>query len=241
MKSVSALALLSVLLAVPAAAQTAPATPTALAAAQPTTLQISATAEVKAAPDMATISAGVMTDDKNASTALSKNAQRMNEVLGALKAAGIEAKDIRTTGLTVNPQYIYADGQAPKVSGYQASNNVDVLIHKLDQLGSVIDALVAKGANQISGPNFGIDAPDALLDGARAEAISKARAHAEIYAKAAGLRIRRIQSISEGDISQPRPPMPMMRMMAAADSATPVAQGQLELAVSVTVTFELEQ
>lgn len=230
------LALMTVLAAAPALAQEAsPAQP------MPATLQVTATAEVKGAPDIATISAGVVTMAPSASEALSQNAKQMSAVFDALKKAGVEVQDMQTSGISVNPQMDYRENQSPKVTGYQAINNVTVIVRKLDGLGSVLDTLVGQGANQISGPTFAIDNPEPLLDVARAEAIGKARARADLYAKAAGVTIKRILNISEGQGTMPPPPMPMMRAMAMEAASTPVAQGQVQLATSITVTFELAQ
>lgn len=209
-------------------------------ALKPATLEVVAAADVKAAPDMATISTGVMTQGTTAATALSANASAMNKLFAALKALGIPAADIQTSGLNVNPQYVYRDNEAPHVTGYQAINTLSVRLTRLDTVGSVIDTLVKEGSNQISGPTFGIDKPDPLLDNARREAVGKARARAALLAEAAGLKLGRILSISETAAASP-PPMPMMRMAAMADGAasSPVAAGQLSLSASVTMVFEL--
>lgn len=225
------------LVSAPALAQEAPP----LAVPKTTTLEISASADISAAPDMATIGAGVMTQAPTAAEALSKNAAAMNKLFAALKALGIDAKDIQTSGLSVNPQFVYRENQAPTVTSYQASNNVNVHLTKLDTVGSVIDALVKQGANQISGPTFGIDKPDPLLDNARKEAITKARARAELLAGAAGLHVGRIVSITESASEDVPAPRPMMRTMAMAASAppTPVSEGELSLTANVTMVFEL--
>lgn len=208
---------------------------------KPATLEITASADVVAAPDVATISSGVMSSATTAAAALSQNAEAMSKVLAALKAFGIPAGDIQTSGLSVSPQYVYAQNEPPTVSGYQASNNVSIRLTKLDTVGSVIDTLVSVGANQINGPTFGIDKPDPLLDNARTEAIAKARARAALMADAAGLKLGRIVSISENASGGFQPPAPMMRMsaMAAEAASTPVAAGQMSLTATVSIVFEL--
>jgi uncharacterized protein len=207
----------------------------------PQTLNISATAEVRAVPDTAMISAGVVTQNPTAKAAMQANATRMSAVMDAIKAAGIDAKDIQTTGINLQPQYRYAENQPPVVTSYQASNNVNVRIRKIDGVGPVMDALVAKGANQINGPTFTLANEEAALDQARKEAVARARKRAELYADAAGLRVKRILSISEG--SSIAPPMPMMRAMAMeskqAMADTPVAPGETSLSVTVNMMFEL--
>ncbi|WP_404712037.1 SIMPL domain-containing protein [Sphingomonas sp. MMS24-J13] len=216
------------------------ATP-AFAAPEPvitgTRLDISATGSVDRAPDVATIGAGVVTQSSSASSALADNAKRMTATIATLKRAGVADRDIQTASLSLQPQYRYADNQPPVLTGYQASNRVSVRLRDLAKAGSVIDALVASGANQLDGPSFGVDKPEAALDEARIQALATAKARADLYAKAAGLHVKRIVQIAENDVSTPviRP----MAMMAKRD-ATPMAAGEQTLAVNLAVTFELE-
>jgi uncharacterized protein len=232
-----------VLFASPAFAQSVPAASCCPAPMQPTTLSLSAESNVKQAPDIATISAGVLTQSRSAKAAMDENAKRMTAVFAALKAAGITDRDMQTSGVNLQPQYVYEPNQRPRITGYQVTNTVNVKVRRLDALGPVLDALVAQGANQIDGPNFGLDNPEGALDAARAEAMSKAMRRAELYAKAAGMRVKRVVSISESGGYQP----PMPRMMAmraeamAADAATPVAPGEVTLNAQVSVVFELEK
>lgn len=217
----------------------------ALAQAAPATLTLSAEAEVQAAPDIADIGAGVVTQAADAQAALAANSAQMTRVVAALKKAGIADRDIQTSGLNLQPQYRYEQNQPPALIGFQASNRVQVTLRDLKGSGKVIDTLVQEGANQIDGPTFRIDKPEPLLDKARAEAVRKARARAQLYAEAAGLKVKRITSISEG--YQQRPPVPMPRMassdaitVSGARAAPPVAPGEVGLVATVTMTFDLE-
>jgi uncharacterized protein YggE len=204
-----------------------------------TRLDISATGESHRIPDIATISAGVVTQASSAARALGDNATRMTATIAALRKAGVEARDIQTQSIRLSPQYRYENNQPPVLTGYQASNNVSVRFRDIARAGAVLDALVAAGANQIDGPNFSIDHPEAALDEARTEAVAKARARAELYARAAGLRVGRIVRISEsGGDGVPVRPMPMMAM--AKRDATPIAAGEEALSVTLQVTFELQ-
>jgi hypothetical protein len=196
---------------------------------------------VKAAPDIADIGAGVVTQAAEAQAALAANSAQMTRVVAALRKAGIADRDIQTTGLSLQPQYRYEQNQAPILTGFQAANRVQVTLRDTKGAGRVIDTLVKEGANQIDGPNFRVSTPEPLLDKARAEAVKKARARAELYAQAAGLKVVRITSISEG--FEQRPPMPMARMVASdamAAAAPPVSPGEVGLSASVTMAFELE-
>ena len=206
-----------------------------------TLLSVSAQAEATRVPDVATISAGVVTQAADANAAMRANADQMATVMAAIRKAGIAERDIQTAGISVHPQYRYAENQPPTITGYQASNTVNLKVRDIGDLGGVLDALVASGANQVNGPSFEIDEPEAAYDEARLAALEKAKARAETYAKAMGLRVRRVVSISEGGGFQP--PMPMMRMQAmdavAARAETSVSPGETTLSVNLDVVFEL--
>lgn len=206
-----------------------------------TLLSVSAQAEAKRVLDVATISTGVITQAADANAAMRANAEQMAKVVAAIKAAGIADRDVQTTGISIHPQYRYAENQPPAITGYQASNTVSLKVRDIAKLGKVLDTLVAQGANQINGPSFEVDKPDEAYDEARIGALKKAQARAETYARAMGLRVRRVVSISEGGGFQP--PIPMMRMQAmdamAAKAETSVSPGESTLAVSLDVVFEL--
>ncbi|UYB50970.1 SIMPL domain-containing protein [Xanthomonas sp. AM6] len=204
-----------------------------------TLLNIAAQAEAKHAPDVATLSAGVVTQAVDSAAAMRQNAEQMTKVLAAVRAAGIADKDVQTSGISLSPQYKYAENQAPQIIGYQASNSVNLKVRDIAKLGKVLDALAAQGANQINGPTFEIDDPEPLYDQARVDALKKAQARAQTYAKSLGLRVRRIVSISEGGGGGVRP-VPMMRAMAMkAEMDTPVAAGESSVSVNLDVVFEL--
>ncbi|CAM4400915.1 SIMPL domain-containing protein [Stenotrophomonas indicatrix] len=218
-----------------------PSSPSIAAAAEGTLLNISANAEATRVPDVATLSAGVVTQAADGNSAMRQNAQQMDKVLAAIKAAGIAERDVQTSGVSLNPQYRYADNEAPKITGYQASNTVSLKVRDIAKLGKVLDVLAAQGANQINGPQFEIDQPEPVYDEARLAALKKAQARAQTYAKSLGLQVRRIVSISENAGGGFRP-MPMMRAQAAGmamDKATPVAPGESTVSVNLDVVFEL--
>ncbi len=207
-----------------------------------TRLDISASGEVTRVPDLAIISAGVQTLQSTASGAIEENATRMERVRAALKRAGIADKDIQTSSINLNPEYRYAENQPPKLTGYRASNNVNVKFRDLKRTGAILDALVAEGANQISGPSLTIDKPESAYDEARIRAIAAGQARAELYARALGKRVVRLLSVSESGGYSP-PPMPYARdmAMAAGQSAkTEIDPGTQQLQVSVSMSFELQ-
>lgn len=222
-------------LAMTASAQTPPT-----AANDGTLLSVSAEAQATRVPDIATISSGVVTQAADANSALRANAEQMSKVMAAVKAAGIAERDVQTTGIGVYPQYRYAENQPPAITGYQATNTVSLKIRDLTKLGKVLDALVASGSNQINGPSFEIDEPEAAYDEARRNALKKAEARAEMYAKTLGLRVRRIASISEGGGFNQSGPMPMMMKAGMAEARdTQISPGETSLSVNLNVVFEL--
>jgi uncharacterized protein len=204
-----------------------------------TLLTVVAEGRVARAPDLADIGGGVVSDAPTAQAAMADNARAMAAVLAAVRRAGVADRDIQTRGVSLQPQYRYDQNQPPALTGYQASNTISIRVRKLADAGRLLDTLVAAGANQLSGPDFRVEAADAALDEARAAAVAMARARALLYARAAGLTVKRIVSLAEAPGSEPGP-RPMMMAKAAMADATPVVPGEVALAVSVTVQFELQ-
>ena len=206
-----------------------------------TRLDVTATGEVTRVPDLATISAGVVTRAPTASGAIQQAAARMARVRQALKQAGIADRDIQTSNISLNPDYVYANNEPPKLNGYSAANQLMVRFRDIASSGKILDALVAEGANQISGPNLSIDKPEAALDEARAKAVATGRARADLYARALGMRVVKVVSMSESGGYAPPPPMPPMVMAARGErDQTAVDPGEQKLQVSVSMTFELQ-
>lgn len=199
--------------------------------------------EVKAVPDLASVSMGVMTSGKTAKDALAANSKAMNELMAVLKKAGIEQKDIATSSFFVGPRYDYGQGgsQPPKLAGYDVSNMVTVTVRKIEAMGVVLDAAAGAGTNQIQGISFTVSKPETMLDEARKEAVAEARRKAEIYAAAGGFSLGQIVSLNEGVGYQP--PVPMMAKTMAADAAgapPPISQGEQALAIDVNVVWEIK-
>ncbi|QDH71848.1 SIMPL domain-containing protein [Marilutibacter alkalisoli] len=218
-------------------AQSMPAT----VASDGTLLSVSAQAEAKRVPDIATLSTGVVTQADDANAAMRANADQMERVMAAIRKAGIAERDIQTSGVNLYPQYRHDNDRAPTITGYQASNTVSITVRDIGKLGRVMDALVAAGANQVHGPSFDVDDKESAFDEARRAAVEKARGRAEMYAKTLGMKVRRIVSISEGGggFGPPRP-MPMMAMARAEKAAdTSISPGESTLSVNLDIVFEL--
>lgn len=206
-----------------------------------TRLEVSATGEATRVPDLAIISAGVVTRQTTATAAIQENATRMERVLAALKRAGIEERDVQTSSINLNPEYRYQDNRAPQLVGYSASNQVSIRFRDIRNTGKILDALVAEGANQINGPTLTIDKPEAALDEARLKALANGRARADVYARALGRRVARIVSISESGGGSPvPPPMPMMMEARAQGADSKILPGEQKLQVTLSIVFDLQ-
>lgn len=210
------------------------------------TISIGGIGEVTASPDTAFVNSGVTSQGATAREALDSNTKAMGELIETLKAAGIEARDIQTSGFSVNPNYVYSDARdangyqlPPKINGYQVFNNVNVRVRELAKLGSVLDKAVTVGANTINGVTFSVADPSKLYDEARKAAFADAKAKAELYAGAAGEELGSIRNINESQ-GMSQPPQPYM-MKAVADSAgasVPIEGGELSYSINVQVTWD---
>jgi uncharacterized protein len=205
----------------------------------PPAITVSGEATISVAPDLAQVEAGVTSDAKTAREASEANNAAMGKLLMALKAAGIDARDIQTSRLSLQPQSAPNRSTTNAIVGYRASNQVTVRLRDVTKVASTIDLLVGAGANDIGGINFMVSQASKLLDDAREQAVADARRKADIYAKAAGVTVGAPFSISEEGA-----PGPVFRgkMMAAAPMATtPVAQGEQTLSVTVSVSWAIKQ
>jgi uncharacterized protein YggE len=211
------------------------------------TITIDGLGEVSATPDTAFINSGVTTQGATAREALDANTKAMADLIAALKDAGIEQRDIQTSGFSVNPNYVYSDARddkgyslPPKITGYQVSNTVTVKVRKIAELGTILDKSVTVGANTINGVNFAVEDTKELLNEARKAAFADARAKGELYATLAGSALEEIVSISESQGYNVAPPTPMFaRADSAAAAPVPVEAGEMSFTVNVSVQWEL--
>lgn len=206
---------------------------------EPRTLAMTGHGEVRSAPDQVDITAGVTTNAATAAAALSANTARMKTVFAAIQKLGVAERNIQTSNFSVSPQYSNgANNEAPRLTGYQVSNSVSVRLDDVGKLGAALDALVAAGANQMNGIGFSIHDPSPMLKTAREQAVADARARAETYARAAGVTLGPILSISEGGSDVPRP-MPKVMYMARAAAPVPVAAGEESVSADVSIVWEI--
>ena len=206
------------------------------------TLTVTGEGRATAIPDMARFSTGVVSDGKTAREALDANSTAVANMITALKGAGIEARDIATSGFSVQPQYAPPkkdSTEPPRVTGYQVQNTVSVRLRDLARLGDLLDKMVTSGANQIGGIAFDIAEPAKLEDKARVAAVEDARHQAELIAQASGVRLVRIVTVTGNGGMRPMGRAMAAPMLMKADSV-PVEAGETEVQASVSVTYEIE-
>ena len=262
MKSLFAFTCLAAI-ATSATAQTTPSVQISPLGPTSALLSLSAEGRSNRTPDLAVFSAGVVTNGVTAAEALGANSRQMDRVVAALKRSGIADRDIQTSAISLSPRWNNPEAEAqriaretrqpyvpateaPRIIGYEARNSVQVRVRRLGEMGKIIDTLVAAGANEVNGPSFTLDDQSGALDEARTEAVAVGKERAEIYARAAGMRVIRLLSMSEGGgyypVQQvfvtaraergggPPPPPP---------PPAPVSPGELTLGVSLSMQFEI--
>jgi hypothetical protein len=224
-------------LPLPALAQQAPDTPRVI---------VTGEGEATVRPDMAIVSLSVMREAETARAALDANNEAMSAVIASLKQAGIEERDIQTSGLSIQPRWDYQpreDGsQTARLVAYQVTNSLTIRVRDLTQVGAVIDNSVSLGVNQGGSISFTNQDPDAVIDQARRAAVEDATRRARTLADAANVELGAILEITEQ--ANTPPPMPLdaraMRMEAA-DASVPVEAGENSYSINVTMTFRLGQ
>ncbi len=203
------------------------------------TVTVSAAGSVAATPDIARISTGVVTEGQTARAALDANNKAMSALLDGLKRLGIEARDIQTTHVGVEPRHQHhQDGRPPQIVGYRVINQVQITQRTIARLGETIDTSISLGANQLGGIDFEVSSAETLKDEARRQAEANARRRAELYATAAGASLDRVLTISESPMA-PGPRSLQSTRMAMAD-AVPVEAGEQSLSVTIHVTWGLK-
>ncbi|WP_319775462.1 SIMPL domain-containing protein [Breoghania sp.] len=212
------------------------------------TMSLNGYGEVTATPDMAMVTSGVVSQADTARDALTANTKAMTALIDQIKKAGIEARDIQTSGFSISPRYaqkrLPKDGswqEERKIVGYQVNNGVSVRVRDLKGLGALLDAMVSEGANRIGGINFIVSDANKRLDEARTAAVEDVQGKAKLYAEAAGVKLGRILSISENSYGMRPQPMLMNRAKVMAEGApVPVEAGEETLRSEVTITWELK-
>jgi uncharacterized protein YggE len=207
---------------------------------QPPRIITSGEGQVRVTPDRASVSVGVQTKALTAAAAAADNARRQKAIIDTLKALGLGPDQIATQNYSVNPEMKYEPNTGVgRVVGYTVSNTVRVELKRMDQVGMVIDATLAKGANQIHSIQFTVSTAAEARRTAMADAVRDARADAEVLARAAGGTLGQLIELS----SSSPPPRPMygdvMAMSARAEKVqTPIEPGEQTISASVSAVWQ---
>jgi uncharacterized protein len=202
------------------------------------TITVNGQGTIKVSPDIATIRVGVDVTAKTADEARLSNAAIMEKVMSSLKELDINQSDIKTSNLSILPEIEYVQNRSPKVTGYKCSNQIAVTLTNLEMASKVLDVAIASGANNVQGINFGRlnDSEDRKL--ALTKAVEDAAAKADAISKAAGIKIKGVQTITEGGVfSQP---MNMEFSAKAIAVDTPISAGTMDVSANVTIIYIIE-
>jgi uncharacterized protein YggE len=205
------------------------------------TISVVGDGRVLVQPDVAQASFGVEATGQTLSQAQADAATRMQAVVDALVAQGVSRDDIRTSRLSANP--VYDQKNNTVIQGYHVANSVQVKLRQLDQVGAIVDAVTAAGANRVDGLSFAVEDQETPKGQARALAMQNARAKADQLASLAGLRVVSVKSVQESDASAtPVRAQPQAAYAAAPGAApvTPVDPGSQEVRTQVSVTYIVE-
>ena len=198
-------------------------------------ITVTGVGHVDAVPDEAEFSLGITTKGQSAREALTANSTRMQRLISALKAAGVDERDIKTQNVSVGPSW---DGGTEKSDGYSATNSVSVRIRALDRAGAVLEAASQAGANQVYGPTLTREDRDGLEQKALERAVTNARTRAQTLGRAAGVDVGRVtaiaESVQQGGFYEAR------AAMDTASTEVPIEKGTEEIQATVTVTFAIE-
>jgi len=209
--------------------------------ATPAWAQVSVQGEgvVQATPDIATITLAVVTEAPKAVTALEDNSASMTKVVATVKAFGVDKKDVKTTTFHIQPKYIYAKDQEPRLVGYTVTSELAIVCRQTDTACKMLDSLVKDGANRVSGVTYGFSDPKELLDRAREAAVKDAKRRAEIMVKAAGQSLGTLVSVTEGSSYTPRYNYSRAALADAAPGGVPLEPGQQSLRVTVSAVWNV--
>jgi uncharacterized protein len=232
-RRVSVLAVLAVpVVTLPLSGQPGAASP------PPPSISASAVGEAQVVPDRAMLNVAVESQGQSAAAAASANAAKQTRVINAVKAAGVAAAQIRTSGYNVYPEYAQQSGQGPRVTGYRANNTVQIEVRSIDAIGKVIDAALGAGATNLGSLNLFASNPDPARREALQKAVAKARADAEATATAAGGSLGALAEIAIDPYNPPQPMMGRVMAQSAMAAPTPVEAGELVVQASVRVRWQ---
>ena len=221
---------------------TALAAPLSPAIAQDGRITVTGEGRMAAIPDMATIHVGVSEEAPTAAEALGQMSRRGESILAQLTEAGLEARDIQTSGLTLRPLYnSRSDSFSEEITGFVAETRFTVRVRDLPALGGILDEVVREaGANRLQSVEFALSDPGPARDEARRDAVADGQARAALYAEAAGVALGPLLSLDERTSGGMPIPIMEARMMDAA-SFVPIAEGEIVIDAQVTMVFAIAE
>ncbi len=211
----------------------------------PDRFSVTATGKVYAKPDVANLTVGVKTDAKStAATAVKENTNKMNEIVKALKALGIEEKDIKTSSYNLNPVYDWTNNRQT-LRGYEVYQTVTIKIRNLDKIGDAIAKTTEKGANQVGNISFTIDDEFELKAQARDAAIERARTKAEDISRKTGMKLGKIVNVYENQVYYPSSANYALEAKGLGIGgggvpAPDIQTGENEVSVEIVITYEVK-
>ena len=210
-------------------------------------LHVTGTYSVKATPDIAYVDFTVLADAKALNDAKEKADSILREVKQQVEKLGIEAKDVKTGYVSIQPKYVYRDNRPPLLDGYNVSYNLTLTVRKLESLGNAVQRLIGAGVTQVNNVRYDLDKSDQFKLDALKQAVANGHEKAKILATAAGSSLGSVIHIEEGGVSYNSPVMPMAApMMARADMAMEKSvgeippAGELNVSANVTLVYELK-
>jgi Uncharacterized conserved protein len=209
---------------------------------QVTTITASGEGAIEAAPDVAYVSIGVVTEGKELAKVQAENADKMAKVMASLTKLGIKKEEIKTSNYNVNPKYEWNDKTGVStIVGYTVNNTLDVTVNDITKTGTILDSAVASGSNSINGVRFALKNETELYNKALELAVKDAKAKAAAMGK--GLGITNIQPYKITEISNRNTPVyynAKTESMDAARAATPISEGELKVTANVSVEFSFK-
>lgn len=218
-----------------------------------TSVNLLVTGEAIVTPDIAEVTGGIEAKGVSSKEALNIQNTKMSNIISSLKTLGIDEKDIANEQVNLNPIYTWTAKGGQKITGYQAVNIIKIKVRDKQKISQVLDAMVRDGTNRIDGVVFKMENKDAPAQMARKDALERANARAEAYAKSAGMKVYKIVAINESSSNIANPGAPIMydykvaypqsnRVVETEMAPTqPIAQGQIESQVTLNVTYEFRK
>lgn len=204
-------------------------------------IELTVSESVGSAPDVVNLSAGVNATSTVASEALAQNAERMARVIAAIEAQGVAERDIRTSQISLNPQYEWNEAERRQIfRGYQVSSTVEIRLREVPRTGRVLDAIVSAGADEVGAITWSVDDPGPAQDRAREAAFATARERALQLARQAGYADVRLLEVSEGAPGWSGPqPLAMNAALEARNMTMPIRPGEVASSVTISVKYEM--